>query len=251
MSKFLWFEEAEDIIAVAEKRGLKIDDLELQKTAQRLFERQFLFEVKSLDRKKFETISMFPDYFGKLAHAFGRRLVIDRDGAFVGVVPIDEIKSERGPMRQRTSQSQSCLLIAMRIAYEEAIKAGHSGANMVAEVPMRDLVDVIEIGLGEKFEWSGLVMEDIRWAKRIGVISGDPVSLRDEDAAIIITPAILHILGDGWLQIAESYHGSFGQAAIERAAHEAEVANETDEGNLEAALASAEADAANEETLHE
>jgi hypothetical protein len=215
MADAMLFEEAEELLEKAARRNLKIDESDLQKTAQHLFEKQFLLEEVKLDRAKYEIVARYPQYFDMLAYAFGRRLIIDPEKGLVGLVPIDHASEARGPRRLRVSQSRTQILLALRIAFADAASGGHYRRGMVAQIPMKDVIEILETGLGQKFEWSPHFVEDLRWAKQHRIVVGSLDEIKEEDAVIEVAPTILHIIGDNWRELAERYHGSFGQAAIE------------------------------------
>ncbi|MCP4597879.1 DUF4194 domain-containing protein [Neptuniibacter sp.] len=72
---------------VAKSIGKELDPDDFRNAARLLRKRQFLWAEKSHDRKHYELIRRFEDYFRDLFDAFDDEFIIDNQFGYIGIIP--------------------------------------------------------------------------------------------------------------------------------------------------------------------
>lgn len=109
--------EFEEITSRAEGPGRDRLDVEMRNAARALIDRQFIFSDDFQGRRRFELIRRHRSYFESLFDALGFDLLVDDREQMVGIV------SQSGTSARRMTLNESLFLVALRVVYEERVKA--------------------------------------------------------------------------------------------------------------------------------
>ncbi len=113
------------------ERNDDVEEEQLKQTAYILQNNQFLYEKRPRQRKHYDLIVRFQQYFANLMDALNQHLVVNEPQGYVGVLPKE--------FNRRMRLEETLFLLTLRQVYDEEITAFHANDDASVYVSLDDL----------------------------------------------------------------------------------------------------------------
>lgn len=195
MSKML--KELAAIVRSAEDREEEIED-KVREAAYQLQSRQFLYRHKVRQRKHYELILAYPDYFISLMDAMNYEMVISEERGYIGVLPRS--------FSRRMSLNSTLLLFVMRFIYDQELTAFKAEDDGSVQITLEDFdTRCRQFTKRDVAKNLSDFRHQLEPFVRIGVVEVGPDENRPEIERVRIYPSIAALLSGDMLKQVEVY----------------------------------------------